>query len=68
MRWALFRLFPAAGVVANGESIAQRLHLALEPRDLIREFEHRLVLLDHMPFEVGDLFLETSNPDIFTRR
>lgn len=63
MRRPLGRRLPAALALARAarQPLAQRLHLPAQAREFIGKFEHRLVLLGHMPLEVGDLLLEALN-------
>ena len=49
----------AAG--AGGEPVAQRQRFAAQAREFVREFQHRLVLLGHVPLQVGDFLFETFN-------
>ena len=59
MRRAFLRLFLATLARSPTRlSLAQHLHLAAQAREFIAHFQHRLVLLGHMPLEVGDLFFE----------
>lgn len=59
-----------AAFASGGASgpLAQPLHLAAQACEILGQFEHRLVLLDHVALEVGDLFFEEFNAVVQRKR
>ena len=69
MRRALVGGFLVGGTApARRQPLAQTFQLAAQPRQLIAELQHRLVLLGHVPLQVGDLLLERSKAFVHRRK
>jgi hypothetical protein len=47
-----------AALVLTRQAFAQRFHLFPQPRELVAQLQHRLVLLGHVALEPGDPFFE----------
>ena len=65
-RRLVFKFLATIACVASRRSLAQRLQFAAKRVEGTGIFQHRLVLLGHVPLEVGDLFLEASK--VFVHR
>ena len=63
MRWSLFRHgFAIASRRIARRPFAQCFYFTAKPSEFIAEFQHRPVLLGHVPLQVGNLFFEPLDP------